>query len=177
MELDEDFVVSRETRKRLKGFSVRTVGDSRQLALENEDVVCVGDKTSENVLLNGIKPKICVYDGRIMREDVGISKAIRDFEARELRVRNPPGTLTRELFKAIETGFKEKGSFKIRVYGEEDLATLAAILLAPDGTKILYGQPKKGLVEMDVDDKIKREVEEILSNEDKRKKIKGQDGH
>jgi uncharacterized protein (UPF0218 family) len=40
----------------------------------------------------------------------------------------------------------EKGKGKIIVEGEEDLAALPALMLAPEGALVLYGQPGEGIV-------------------------------
>ena len=39
----------------------------------------------------------------------------------------------------------------ILVVGEEDLATICAIMLVPIPSTVFYGQPKKGLVMVEVD--------------------------
>ena len=50
----------------------------------------------------------------------------------------------------------------ILVDGEEDLATIPAILLSPLGTTVYYGQPNKGLVEVKIDLEIKDYLCKIL---------------
>ena len=159
----EELQVSLLTRKKLKSFFVPIIKNIGEIDFKGKIVVCVGDRTSEEVLKAGIKPKICIYDCRLMRKEIPVPEGIKNFNAKEIRIKNPPGTITKELFDAIKKGFQDKSSVKIRVDGEEDLATLVAISLAPVGSLVLYGQPKKGLVVIAVDENIKKNVDEILN--------------
>ena len=62
---------------------------------------------------------------------------------------NPPGCITNELWNSIDNSYKKisKKRVIIEVDGEEDLATLPAILLAPNrDVTIIYGMPDKGVV-------------------------------
>lgn len=60
-------------------------------------------------------------------------------------VKNPAGHITNELVNAVKKAYlsiiKSGKQRMIQVYGEEDLAGVPAILLAPLGTLVLYGQP------------------------------------
>ncbi len=163
----EDLQVSLRTRKKLKSFFVQIIKNVSEIDFKGKIVVCVGDRTSEEVLKAGITPKICVYDCRLMRKEIPIPERIKNFSAIDVHVKNPPGKITKELFDAIRKGFQNSSSSKIRVDGEEDLATLAAISLAPVGSLVLYGQPKRGLVAIAVDEDIKKNVDEILNEMNK----------
>ena len=57
---------------------------------------------------------------------------------------------------------KAKTDTLIIVNGEEDLFTLPAILYAPVGTSVLYGQPDEGLVVVSVNNSLKTKVRNIL---------------
>ncbi len=48
------------------------------------------------------------------------------------------------------------------VDGEEDLVVLPAIMIAPDGASVVYGQPDEGMVHVVVDDEVRREVRALL---------------
>jgi len=126
-------------------------------------MICVGDSSSERVLKSGLKPKVCVYDNMCLRKKIDTSEDIKKFKARELAVSNPAGYLNDEVFSAIEDSLSYDGSTKLFVEGEEDLVTLAAIMLAPMGSVVVYGQPNEGLVAVNVDEKIKNKVKNILS--------------
>ncbi len=149
-------------RKKLKKPFGNLIPDVNDLEIETEIVICVGDKTSEEILGRGIKPKICVYDGMIKREKIQIPDVIKKFKAEDIEIKNPPGTLTKEAFDAFKSAFKSKLNFKIKVDGEEDLTTLAAIDVAPVGSIVIYGQPNEGVVVVRVDNKNKIRVKNIL---------------
>ena len=46
--------------------------------------------------------------------------------------------------------------------GEEDLLALAAVLFAPFGSMVVYGQPKQGIVVIDVTEDSKRRIHDIV---------------
>ena len=48
------------------------------------------------------------------------------------------------------------------VDGEEDLAVIPLVLLSPLGTKVIYGQPNKGAVLVNVDTKTKDSLSNLL---------------
>jgi len=125
-------------------------------------LVAVGDTASDTLLSAGLKPKLVVYDGRTGRRDVGVSKLIRSFSAEEYRVSNPAGCLTGEVFTLFKRLLNGGGPARVYVDGEEDLTALAAIMEAPSGAVVVYGQPGEGLVVVKVDEDIKAKVNRIL---------------
>lgn len=152
-------------RKQLKKPLGELVSNLDELKLRlkpNDVVICVGDRSSETILKNKIKPKICIYDGKCSRKKIKIPEVVRKFKAKEVQVQNPPGQIRWEVFRALDNAISRKTNTKIIVDGEEDLITLAAIKTAPNGSKIIYGQPKKGLVVVDVTDNSKAGVDKIL---------------
>ena len=82
------------------------------------------------------------------------------------KVQNPAGYVTKPLVQAIDKAIKQilkKPKTRIvQVDGEEDLAGLPAILLAPLGARVYYGQPGEGVVEVVVSEKKKRELVEMI---------------
>ncbi len=110
-------------------------------------VVSVGDAVLVTLLNAGITPGICIYDFRTMREEITLDemKTIEAACPEPLVIDNEPGGISEELESAI-VGALVKGHGNIFVAGEEDLATLAAMRHAKDGTLILYGQPEEGIV-------------------------------
>jgi uncharacterized protein (UPF0218 family) len=81
-----------------------------------------------------------------------------------LHVKNPVGTISDDLWEAIESVYKhlECGPYCIEVDGEEDLASLAAIYLAPGGVTVIYGLPNKGVVVVKATRSHKQKVKEVL---------------
>ena len=130
--------------------------------IKNKIIICVGDKTCELALKNGIKVKICVYDSLIKRKKIEIPDIVKNLGASEINLKNPAGHLNPESFDVIRSALKSENNIKIIVDGEEDLIALAAIEVAPKNSIVLYGQPDEGVVMVEVDEEIKAKVGNIL---------------
>ena len=52
------------------------------------------------------------------------------------------------------------------VDGEEDLATLPAVLAAPDGASVVYGQPGEGMVLVTVTDAVRERFDALVDRLD-----------
>ncbi|HID91119.1 TPA: DUF359 domain-containing protein [Candidatus Bathyarchaeota archaeon] len=121
-------------------------------------IIFVGDSTTR-ALMGDLDPDVVILDNRIMRkpiEPVGIKAQTT------IRVRNPRSHITMGAWRAIDMAMASRARVKIVVKGEEDLLTLPAIKLAPEGSVVLYGQPNEGLVVVNVDDQAKRRAERLL---------------
>ncbi len=125
-------------------------------------LVSVGDTASDTLLSSGREPKMIVYDGRARRREIGVSGNIRSYDADEYSVANPPGTLNEDAFTVFKAVFAAERPGKVFVEGEEDLTALAAIVEAPDGALVVYGQPDEGLVVVEVGEEIRDQVEHML---------------
>ncbi|MHC1605564.1 MAG: GTP-dependent dephospho-CoA kinase family protein [Candidatus Methanofastidiosia archaeon] len=124
----------------------------------NETIVAVGDVVSENLAKVGIEPSLTIIDGKTKRI-VRVSESVERAEA-DIIVKNPKSTITKELWEAIKSSdFKNR---KIFIDGEEDLATLPAILFAPEGSMVIYGQPDEGVVIVRVTKEKKDEIWSII---------------
>lgn len=128
----------------------------------------VGDVVTYHVLGAGETPAVALVDERTEREavDEAVAAGVEDdrFD-RVVHVENPPAVLTEPLLTALREGFAA-GSTLIRVDGEEDLATLPAVLAAPDGAGVVYGQPGEGMVLLTVDDDLRGEVRALVERMD-----------
>ena len=129
-------------------------------------LITVGDIVTYEFLSAGFRPDIAIVDLIAMRSHTSekIKRVIESFDVKVVRVKNPAATITPELRKAIEAA---KPPLKIIVDGEEDLATIPAVLASPVGSVVAYGQPKEGIVLVEVTEKKRRELQGIL-NEFKR---------
>lgn len=123
--------------------------------IKNKRVIVVGDVTLKNLLEVGVIPNLKILDFRIKRKD----KKIVDIKD-EIKVRNPPGTISRELQETIKSNINEDAT--ILIDGEEDLAVLPCIVEAEKGSTILYGQPDEGIVVVEVTSKMKEKARRIL---------------
>ncbi len=136
------------------------------LAARNGPVVAVGDIVTYHLLQADHTPAVALVDGRTERTavDQEIRDAIGGFD-HEIEVANPPATLTEDLLAALRTaiGRAPGESTLLVVDGEEDLAALPAMVVAPNGTSVVYGQPGEGMVLATVDDEAKVGARELLS--------------
>jgi uncharacterized protein (UPF0218 family) len=127
-------------------------------------LISVGDVTTFHLLEAGIFPDICIVDNRTKREPVAryVSARNMDNVYEEVSVKNPAGIITDELIKTLCEAFTSEKPIRIFVKGEEDLATLPVILLAPLGAVVLYGQPDEGVVFVKVTEEKKRELRTLF---------------
>ncbi len=115
-------------------------------------VVCVGDVVTITLLQMHMEPDVAVFDYRTQRsEDYRARERIAKMSGRLVKVANPPGKITRALWKAVRDAVNSEDRVKVEVSGEEDLASLVAIATAPEGTRVIYGIPMKGLMVVRVD--------------------------
>jgi len=110
--------------------------------ISRSTVYAVGDIVTRNLQKNGITPAVAVIDGHTMRSPCVPMPALL---GECINVKNPAGSLTDELIRALSFGVSHP-PVTIIVDGEEDLAVIPLILAAPQGAIILYGQPRKGVV-------------------------------
>lgn len=103
-------------------------------------VVTVGDIVTATAMENGIQPALSIVDGKTKRKEEN-----RAWSS-ESSAWNPPGCVTFEamakIFQLLETG---RGKI-LFVDGEEDLLTIPAVMLSPEGALVCYGQPDQGVV-------------------------------
>lgn len=127
-------------------------------------LISVGDVTTFHLLEVGIIPDICIVDNRTKRKPVSSDVSARNMDKvySEVSVDNPAGIITDELIKTLCEAFASEKPIRIFVRGEEDLATLPVILLAPLGSVVLYGQPDEGVVFVKVTEEKKWEIRTLF---------------
>lgn len=122
-------------------------------------VLSVGDYVTSNILKIGICVDVCIIDGRVMRKAVD---SLNLKTNKVINVRNPPGTITNKAWEAVCQASKADETIAILVDGEEDLLALPAIICAPLGSLVVYGQPHKGIVLVRVNERKKLCAKTIL---------------
>lgn len=131
-------------------------------------IISVGDMVTYTILKYGIEPIFCIVDfktrrGRFPDEHI---KVLESFGTNVIDVENPKGTITDGLWEAIRDAFESsnrKVKTRIQVRGEEDLASLAVISLAPSDAIIIYGLPDKGVLIIRPTRQNKDIVKDVLS--------------
>jgi len=139
------------------------------LAAAGEPLVTVGDVVTYHVLEAGVRPAVALVDDRTERtavDDVVADRVGKASFDHEVAVTNPAATLTAELLAALRAAIDRDGSTLITVDGEEDLASLPAVIAAPAGAGVVYGQPGEGMVLVPVEERTKARMRELLSRMD-----------
>lgn len=147
-------------------------------------IVAVGDVVTYHLLEAGRRPDVAVLDGYTERTpvDEAIREGTDEYGAydRHRTVGNPAATLTASLLDALAgaldgidrndgaggTGSESTETTVIDVDGEEDLCTLPAIVAAPHGTTVVYGQPGEGMVRVPVDGETRERARELIERMD-----------
>ncbi|MEF8807681.1 GTP-dependent dephospho-CoA kinase family protein [Natronomonas sp.] len=137
------------------------------LAEATEPIIAVGDIVTYHLLTAGYQPDVALVDGKTKRERVEreVLDAIDGFD-HQIEVENPAGTLTEELLEALVDAIERPGTVVITVIGEEDLAALPAIVTAPDGASVVYGQPNEGMVLAVVEEGLRIDCRNLLEKMD-----------
>ena len=129
--------------------------------LSDEFVISVGDVCSITLYHRGIMPHLAVLDGRTRRSSHTEAETFQGYSV--VRVRNPQGTISSEMWSAVEKAMESAENTLIMVEGEEDLAALPCILMAPEGAYVVYGIPDEGMCVVKVDENARKKVKEALS--------------
>ena len=83
-----------------------------------------------------------------------------------LGFKNQPGTIepkvVRHIFNMIRSSLIHQVRKKIIIRGEEDLLAIPAILFAPIGTVVVYGQINRGVIVVIVTEEKKQHVQKLL---------------
>lgn len=127
-------------------------------------IISVGDIVTFNLLTAGLVPDISFVDDRTKRGPASdkIMKGTRHAHFKTINVENPPGTITEELLQEIARAMESKTPVQIFIKGEEDLAALPSIAMAPISSVIIYGLPDKGAVLVRVTENKKKEIQSLL---------------
>ena len=125
--------------------------DAIPMIKEASFLISVGDQTTKNLVDIDLIPNLGIIDHRIQRKNHNHDIIRTD---NILNADNPAGTITEDLWETIEEAIGlslyDKENRIIVVNGEEDLAVLPCLLIAPEDAVILYGQPNEGLVFVNV---------------------------
>ena len=156
--------LSNAIRKRLKKpFGKIVKGDKKLGAKPN--IITVGDVATLTFNSLKIPRKLSIVDFLTNRKKVygSLHDLGFTFPNASVIVRNPSGQISKSLISEISKMLKSKMLGRvILVKGEEDLAAVCAIMLAPIPSTVFYGQPKKGLVMVDVDLDAKNRLSRLL---------------
>jgi uncharacterized protein (UPF0218 family) len=135
-----------------------------EILKDSYKIVTVGDQCSHTLYRLGLVPDIAVVDFMVQRGDIGDMKEdIQKIGQIVINVESPPGVLTKDLWNAVKDAYKKEDAVRVEVVGEEDLATLPCVWLAPNNTKVVYGLPNIGLVVVTDFKKARIKVKNVLT--------------
>ncbi len=124
--------------------------------------IVVGDSTLETFIQNNWNYTLGIFDKKRQRKE--FASAVLD-SLDTISVTNKAGWIQTEAVEVLRSYLENKNRKHIFVNGEEDLLAVIAILLLPLGSYVYYGQPKQGMVECVVSEKIKELFFEALTEE------------
>jgi uncharacterized protein (UPF0218 family) len=138
------------------------------LADHGRPIIAVGDVVTYHLRSAGHEPHVAVVDGRTKRERTTeeVRRAVEDTEGHRIEVLNEPAELSRDLLIALRDAIDHPETTLLLVEGEEDLATLPAVLAAPLGGTVVYGQPDEGMVAIPVTEESQSAMRDLLARFD-----------
>ncbi len=162
--------ITTEARAQLKrpmGKLYKTLEEVKQLS-HRYKIVAVGDVTTLALLGIGVRPYLAVFDYKYMRRKLAeqLENIIKLHFKEIKRLSNPAGTVSDEVLREAPKLLRTGGALKID--GEEDLTALAFVKYADNNTRIIYGQPKEGIVVVEPTAALKKKVDWILRLDKKR---------
>ena len=122
-------------------------------------IITVGDRTTEKMIDFDLIPSLQIIDGlekRIKRDIIKLGNAF------ELKIDNPAAEITLQSIEIIKKAFTMNSPIRLTVNGEEDLLVLPVCIHAPENSVILYGQPNKGLVLVQITTEIRNKAQALL---------------
>lgn len=150
-------IISKEGDKDKAAFKAKQIVDREKYSLS----IAVGDIVSSTLENSGFLPDIKIIDFKTQREFLHSIDRDRGFDAE-----NIAGTINASSAKYLEIEIarfvKSKVKREITIDGEEDLLVLPAIMLAPLGSVVFYGQRDTGIVIVKVTEEIKNQMAELV---------------
>lgn len=151
--------------KEMKSFFKKQQGDlliSGPKHNSGELNIVVGDSTLRQFIKNNWSYDLGIFDLKEQRQP-SKDAVISDLKNVQ-KIKNPAGQISTESVETLNKWKNNQNSFKhLFVEGEEDLLAVAAVLIAPLQTKIFYGQPETGIIEMTATEQLKEQVFKVLN--------------
>ena len=159
------YLLKPEMASELKNTNDKIYLKSPEFLKKTEYIITVGDICTIKIFEQIREPDLAIVDLKTKRNTLLDSEQLKIMNKigyNNIEVRNPAGTISKALWKAIESSLSEEKSSKITVKGEEDLAALAVISMAPEEAKVIYGMPDRGMVVVDVNQQSKKRANDFL---------------
>ena len=128
-------------------------------------IATIGDICTIKIIEEIRIPDLMIIDYKTKR-NINLTKeqeyVLESVNCKTVEVKNEAGTISKELYDQIEIAISKSEKTKIKVNGEEDLATLPVIKHCQIGAKVIYGMPDKGMVVVDVNQQAKERTNKLL---------------
>lgn len=131
--------------------------------------IAVGDVTTKFCNAMSIPLKMAIVDFVVKRKKTFHSTQQLGFKGSEntQKVTNPAGSIVSQWWTLLRKDWlKDNNITVVIVDGEEDLLVLPVVLCAPLGYSLLYGQPDKGLVWVEINENTKNLAYSLASKFD-----------
>ena len=149
----------------LRKTSSETFVSSPEFLHESQFIATIGDICTIRIIKEIRVPDLMIVDYKTKR-NINLTKEQKDIlestNCKTVEVKNEAGTISKELYDQIEIAISKSEKTKIKVNGEEDLATLPVIKHCQIGAKVIYGMPDKGMVVVDVNQQAKERTNKLL---------------
>ena len=165
--LKKEVVFSDDQKNTLKQPQGSVVSNLEELnnilsSLSPTNICLVGDITLSFFLENNLSFNLGFYDGKTQRKpNQQVEKLISENPQHFLT--NDSGTINSEIINIYES-LSNNSNQIIKVEGEEDLIAVALVLLQPLQSIVIYGQPDKGLVVMQISEDKKEQMKLLLQS-------------
>lgn len=151
--------LSRPLGRVLSGQEIKQSIDDHRGAV----VITVGDVATETLIRNNVIPSLAIIDQKVGRKSHDTLRHLPKIVLRaRISVKSGPGYIAKEATGVIANWSKKPERMLLIIEGEEDLLALPAIVHAPKGSVVYYGQPGEGLVEVVVMQEKKKDVVALL---------------
>jgi len=126
-------------------------------------LILVGDSVSRQATRAGIAPDVMIIDNLEKRQR---ATAYAHPHNRVINAKNQAGKIEHKARLAVERAIRGEADL-VEIEGEEDLLAIIAVIAAPLGSLVVYGQPNEGVVLVRVSAENKVEAGRILEQMDR----------
>ena len=126
----------------LSGQEIKQSIDTHRGAI----VITVGDVATETLIKHELTPSLAIIDQKVARvpHDT-LARIPKTLLRARISAKSGPGYIAKEVEEIIANWSKKPERTLLIIEGEEDLLALPAIVYAPVGSVVYYGQPEQAL--------------------------------
>ena len=126
-------------------------------------LILVGDTVSRQASQAGIVADVMIIDNQEKRQKAVVYAHARK---RVISAKNQAGRIEQGARLAVERAIRGEADL-VEIDGEEDLLAIIAVIAAPIGSLVVYGQPNEGIVLVNVSEQRKADAEKLLQQMDR----------